>query len=617
MEFSSRHIWPGTTTNYFACPITSIDTNHTNSPSADQLTMAILAASICSNLGKPLLSRLFRDLSKDRITALLANFPTLLASSESRNTTVEDENVRYVFQPIESCWLVLLTTKQSNILEDIETLQLFVSVTNHMLRVVDDRGVYENAFELLSAFDEIVTMGYKEKLSVLQVQTFLEMDSHEEKIQEIIEKNKEMEAAEERRRRAKEIQRKEFERRAMEQQQAALYGGSAAQQTRDTFNYTASQPSAPSYDVASTMPEPVAPEPVAPRPIGGKGLKLGKKPARLASHGELGQPLLSASPLLTTPKPQQPQHAPQPPTQQEESLQRIPQVTKSAVSAPLKAESASASPAPSSAANGALKLFNNGILITINEKITAHINHENGIVASEVKGDLNLRINNSVLARSKIMLNVNDSTNTQYKTHPNVDRNLFSSEGIIALKDKTKPFPSNDQSLGVLRWRATAKEGDSSLVPVLFTAWVSVADDQADVTLEYELSQEYLQAHPLQESFDNVSILVPISLEDIILKEDSTGLVLYEVLDAGVEFNIQQILLSNPLGSFEFSIPALTDEDLFPMEVNVDVSHNEATESDVTMSGLSVTDVVSNDEQENSLPFDLHINLVSENYLVA
>lgn len=579
--------------------------------------MAILAASICSNLGKPLLSRLFRDLSKDRITALLANFPTLLAASETRNTTVEDENVRYVFQPIESCWIVLLTTKQSNILEDIETLQLFVSVTNHMLRTVDDRGVYENAFELLSAFDEIVTMGYKEKLSVLQVQTFLEMDSHEEKIQEIIEKNKEMEAAEERRRRAKEIQRKEFERRAMEQQQAALYGVSGAQQTRDTFNYSASQPSAPSYDVASTMPEPVAPEPVAPRPIGGKGLKLGKKPARLAGHGDVGQPLLSASPLLTTPKPQLSQNAPQQSTYLEEPSRSTPQHIKPTESTFVRAESASASPAPSSAANGSLKQFNNGILITINEKITAHINHENGIVASEVKGDLNLRINDSVLARSKILLNVNDTKNTQYKTHPNVDRNLFSSEGIIALKDKTKPFPFNDQSLGVLRWRATAKEGDSSLVPVLFTAWVSVSDNQADVTLEYELSQEYLQAHPLQESFDNVSILVPISLEEIILKEDSTGLVLYEVLDAGVEFNIQQILLSNPLGSFEFSIPALADEDLFPMEVNVDVSRKDATESDLTLSGLSVTDVVSNDEQENSLPFDLHLNLVSENYLVA
>lgn len=585
--------------------------------------MAVLAASICTQTGKTLLCRLFRDLSKDRITSLLANFPSLLSTSESLNTTVEDENVRYVFQSVEECYVVLLTTKQSNILEDIETLHLFVSVVSQMLRTVDERGVFESAFELLSAFDEIVNMGYKEKLTVLQVQTFLEMDSHEEKIQEIIEKNKEMEAAEERRRRAKEIQRKEFERRAMEQQQAALYGASNVQQTRDTFNYTASTVSAPTYDNTSSISAPVAPEPVAPRPIGGKGLKLGKKATKL-SQGEFSQPLLSGSPLLTAPKVQQQKQQQQQsqPSPQQQAYSEQSQVQTSApsshpsISAPLRAESASASPAPSATAGGGLKLLNNGILISINEKITAHINRDGGMVASEIKGDLSLRINNAEFARSKILLKVDDFTKTQYKTHPNVDRNLFSSEGVISMKDRTKPFPSNDNSLGVLRWRTSASDGDSSLVPLLVTAWVNVADGNADVTLEYELSSEYLAAHPFQEYLENVSIVVPISLDDIILKEDSTGYVQYNVIDAGVQFSIERISFSDPQGSFEFSIPASTDDDLFPMEIHVDVTNTAATESDVAVSGLSVIDVVSNDEKEVSFPFDLHFNLNSENYLV-
>lgn len=573
--------------------------------------MAVLAASICTQTGKPLLSRLFRDLSKNRITALLANFPSLLSSSESQNTTVEDENARYVFQSVEDCYIVLLTTKQSNILEDIETLHLFVSVTSNMLRTVDERGVFENAFELLSAFDEIVTMGYKEKLTVLQVQTFLEMDSHEEKIQEIIEKNKELEAAEERRRRAKEIQRKEFERRAMEQQEAALYASTNSQRTRDTFNYASapSAPSAPSYDVASSVPEHVAPEPVAPKPIGGKGLKLGKKPIRLGGQTGLGQPLLSSSPLLSSPKPQQQTMAPQ------EPISHVP-MAKPSVPVHIQAELASASPAPSATPGGALKLTNNGILITVNEKISAHINHEGGIVASEVKGDLNLRINNAELARSKILLLVDESINTQYKTHPNVDRGLFTSEGIIALKDKSKSFPSNDQSLGVLRWRAVNKDGDSSLVPVLITAWVSVDDGVANVTLEYELSPEYLQAHPLGETFGKTTINVPLSPDGVILKEDSTGLVLYSAGSSGVDFTIDLISLSNSLGSFEFSVPASSEEDLFPMEVHFDSSVSFCTESDKTLCGVSVIDVVSNDDQEASLPFDLHMNVITENYFV-
>lgn len=101
--------------------------------------MVVLAASICTRGGKALLSRQFRDVTKDRITALLANFPSLISNSGSQHTTVEDEHVRYVYQPLEEFYIVLITTKHSNILQDIDTLHLFASTVSNMLRVVDER----------------------------------------------------------------------------------------------------------------------------------------------------------------------------------------------------------------------------------------------------------------------------------------------------------------------------------------------------------------------------------------------------------------------------------------------------------------------------------------------
>ncbi|QEL63440.1 hypothetical protein CJJ09_005642 [Candidozyma auris] len=142
--------------------------------------MVVLAACICTHGGKALLARSFRQVDKDRITALLANFPGLLSKAGSQSTTVEDESVRYVYQPLEEFYVVVLTNKQSNILQDIDTLHLFVSVVSNIVRSVDEREVLDNAFEILSAFDEIAPMGYKEKLTLSQVQTYLEMDSHEE-----------------------------------------------------------------------------------------------------------------------------------------------------------------------------------------------------------------------------------------------------------------------------------------------------------------------------------------------------------------------------------------------------------------------------------------------------
>ena len=82
--------------------------------------------------------------------------------------------------------MVLITNRQSNILQDIDSLHLFAQVVSSICKTLDEREILRNAYELLSAFDELVTLGYRENLSIGQIKTFLEMESHEERIQEII-----------------------------------------------------------------------------------------------------------------------------------------------------------------------------------------------------------------------------------------------------------------------------------------------------------------------------------------------------------------------------------------------------------------------------------------------
>ena len=149
------------------------------------LLQVVLAASICTRGGKAVLSRQFRERPRSRVEALLASFPKL-ADSGTQHTTVEQDNVRFVYQPLDELYMVLITNRQSNILQDIDSLHLFAQVVTSACKTLDEREIVRNAYELLSAFDELVTLGYRENLTMSQIKTFLDMESHEERIQEII-----------------------------------------------------------------------------------------------------------------------------------------------------------------------------------------------------------------------------------------------------------------------------------------------------------------------------------------------------------------------------------------------------------------------------------------------
>ena len=78
---------------------------------------------LCFSSMAALVSRQFVDISRSRIEGLLAAFPKLVGTGK-QHTYVETENVRYVYQNIEALYLLVITNKQSNILDDLETLRL-------------------------------------------------------------------------------------------------------------------------------------------------------------------------------------------------------------------------------------------------------------------------------------------------------------------------------------------------------------------------------------------------------------------------------------------------------------------------------------------------------------
>ncbi|KAI3910097.1 hypothetical protein MKW98_014482, partial [Papaver atlanticum] len=131
--------------------------------------MVVLAASIVSKSGKVLVSRQFVDLTRIRIEGLLAAFPKLVGIGK-QHTFVEVENVRYVYQPMDALYLLLVP---------------------EYCPAVDVEGICQSGFELIIfAFDEVICLGHKETVIISQVEQYREMESHEENLHKLLRQSK-------------------------------------------------------------------------------------------------------------------------------------------------------------------------------------------------------------------------------------------------------------------------------------------------------------------------------------------------------------------------------------------------------------------------------------------
>lgn len=221
---------------------------------------------------------------------------------------------------------------------------------------------------------------------------------------------------------------------------------------------------------------------------------------------------------------------------------------------------APAAPAPvaaePTASRASTTLDRDAIHVTINEAISAKLAREGAVESLAVSGDLQLRITDPSLTKLKLALNAQASHGAQFRTHPNVDRNLFNSSRIIQMANTAKGFPVNN-SVGVLRWRASPKTDDTTALPISFTVWVNKGSDGSyTMTVEYELTGG--------DALKDVSVTIPyVSNEPTVSSFDAT----YDVSGDSLEWTIGNVDEENPNGAFEFEAQADDENEFFPMQV--------------------------------------------------
>lgn len=200
-------------------------------------------------------------------------------------------------------------------------------------------------------------------------------------------------------------------------------------------------------------------------------------------------------------------------------------------------------------------LDRDAIHVTVSEAITAKLSREGAVNSISVSGDLTLRVSDPSLTKIKLALKAVASHGAQFRTHPNVDRNLFNSSKTIQMSNTARGFPVNN-AVGVLRWRATPKADDPSACPITFTVWINKDSDKFNITIEYELTGG--------SALQDVSVTIPYQgSEPVVSSFDAS----YEVLGDSLEWNVGNVDEENPNGAFEFEAETVDENDFFPMAV--------------------------------------------------
>ncbi|KAL3570209.1 hypothetical protein D5086_027458 [Populus alba] len=137
-----------------------------------------------------------------------------------------------------------------------------------------------------------------------------------------------------------------------------------------------------------------------------------------------------------------------------------------------------------------------------------------------------------------------------FKTHPNVNKELFANENILGLRDPSRPFPAcqtGDAGVGLLKWRMQSV--DESMVPLTINCWPSESGNETYVSIEYEASSMF--------DLRNVVIAVPLpALREAPNVRQIDGEWKYDARNSILEWSILLIDNSNRSGSMEFVVPS-------------------------------------------------------------
>nr|CCA14981.1 coatomer subunit delta putative [Albugo laibachii Nc14] len=450
--------------------------------------MVVLSAALLTRNGKVLVARQFVEITRIRIEGLLTAFPKLLSTGQREHTFIDTESVRYVYQPLENYFVLLITNKTSNIMEDLHTIQILAKLIPDICGSLSESAVREKQFELVFGFDELISAGgHSENITLQQIRINMEMESHEEKLQNMILESKRAAAKDDMKRHTIRIKEEQRERARLER------AGLSSAYNQNSFGSGFGSDS--------------------PRATGGMG-------SREVEYSEI--------------------------TRYE--TWRI-SLEKAVPTAPVEAV---AVPQPQ------VVVSKDPVGVVVEEKIAVQLTREGQLEQLEIKGSLFVTVNDPVSGRCRLRLRALPPNEIALQTHPKVDKKLFDQDGILGLKDSSKPFPST--RVGVLRWGF--KTQDESYSPLNITCWPEEeSGGKINVSMEYSMDRSEMK-------LENVDILIPLGSSEMPQIAHIDGQYRHKPSDGALLWHLDCIESSNSSGTLEFSIHGSNMDGFFPVSIS-------------------------------------------------
>ncbi|OAF69004.1 Coatomer subunit delta [Intoshia linei] len=389
----------------------------------------IISASIINRHGKVILSRQFVEIGRLRMEALLSALPQLIPKGQNQ-MYIETDSIRYIYQHLDRLFLVLITTKNSNLVKDIETLSLYSTLVSKNTENLTEDSISNNVFEILFAFDECISLGYRNSVTVAKLHDITSMFSLEEISHNDMMKRKENEA--------KQAMRDKVKQFALEKHESSINSKMGKSSMYDYHSEgIGGKGTNVSSNVYSSEYDSFVQTTVKPTYISKnkkiKGMKLSKKSRDIETEfddQDIG--------VIEN---------------EDEKLVTIVKEVKASTE----------------------------------EKISIVINRDGGVKSFNLQGRLILNFNDMEHCHCKIAVESDSNRYSQIQTHPNIDKNIFKNEAIVGLKQTDKGFPVN-QDIPVLRW--TFETTSETLIPLFVNCWPTENSNGCEVDIEYELNMK-------------------------------------------------------------------------------------------------------------------------------